>query len=318
MTTIIKEWRVTEEVKSHETSISMVKAALAELGAGTDMTLKVRLSCPRACDLRGKIVKIIAQDAAVLKEIELVSYDEAANETDEFVVKAPVKPGEYTWTAVFPAQEKEGILHGESSAPFSFSVKPHITSMAVWDVPSPIAFNARFKLKVGVKCSAECKLTGKEIEILNHQGEKVATGMLGEFPWPASGALYWAEVELEAPATEGYHNWTVQFPNPDLELPHGEASYPLVFGVVRPPEHLVTVEVIDKDEKTPIMNAQVMLHPYRGFTDKHGMVKIGVTKGEYILCIPKHDKYKTFQKTVHVDSEVAFKAELAVAPVDAS
>jgi hypothetical protein len=99
----------------------------------------------------------------------LTEFDGAANETDEFIVKALIKPGEYTWTAVFSAQEKEGILHEESLASFSFIVRPHATSMTVWDVPSPIAFNTRFKIKIGVLCSAECKLTGNKVEIYDHQ-----------------------------------------------------------------------------------------------------------------------------------------------------
>ena len=302
------------KVKAHETSVSMAKSALAELNAGTDMALEVKVSCPSACDLRGKIVKIVAQDAAVVKEIQLTDFEGTGNETDEFVVKAPIKPGGYTWTAVFPAQEKEGVLHEESSAAFSFIVKPHATSMAVWDVPSPIAFGDEFRIKVGVRCSANCRLTDKKIEIYDNEGAKVATGTLGGVPWSATSALYWAEVDLEAPGMEGYYRWEAKFPKPDLELPHEGASYTFAFGTARPPEHLVTVEVIDKDEKTPIKNAHVLLHPYRGYTDERGMAKIGVTKGEYKLWISKEDRYETFQTTVKVASDVAVKAELLVAP----
>jgi len=307
---------VTGEVKAHETSTSMVKAAPAELDAGTDIALKVKVSCPSACDLRGRMVKIIAQDA-VVKEIELVTFDGTGNETDEFAVKAPIKPGGYTWTAVFPAQEKEGILHEESSTPFSFIVKPHATSIAVWDVQSPIAFNDQFKIKVGVKCSAGCKLTDKRIEIYDQEGGKVATGTLGDVPWPATSALYWAEVELKAPSVEGYYTWEVKFPKPDLELPHEEASCTFAFGTARQPEHVVTVEVIDKNTKTPIKNAHVLLHPhsgypYRGYTDEGGVAKLEVPKGEYELYASKGNDYETFQTTVEVASDVTIKAELLV------
>ena len=304
-----------EELKAHKTSTSMVKAALAELDAGSDIVLKVRLSCPSACDLRGKIVKIITQDAAVVKEIELVAFDETVNETDEFVVKAPLKPGAYTWTVVFPAQEKEGVLHEDSSAPFSFIVKPHATSMVVWDVPSPIAFGAEFKLKVGVACSAECKLTGKEIEIYDHEGAKVATETLGGVPWSGTSAVYWAEVELEAPAVEGYYTWTAKFPEPELELPHEEASHTFGFRTGKPPEHEVTVEVIDKDTKTPLKGARVSLHPYRGYTDDGGVAKVEVPKGNYEFYVSKNN-YKIFQTTVKVASDIAVKVELLVIPPD--
>lgn len=305
---------MTRKVQAHETSTSMVKAASAELYAGTDIALKVRVSCPSACDLRGKIVKIIDQDA-VVQEIFLTEFYGTVNETDRLIVKAPTKPGEYTWTALFPAQEKEGVLHQESSAPFSFIVKPHhATSMAVWDVSSPIVFNAKFKLKVGVKCSAECRLTGKKVEIYDHEGAKVATGTLGDVPWSATGALYWAEVELEAPTVEGCYTWEAKFPEPELELPHEGASYTFVFGTARQPEHVVTVEVLDKDTNTPIKHADVLLHPYRDYTDERGMARLMVPKGEYELYVSKN-KYEIFQTTVKAASDVAVKAELLVAPV---
>lgn len=304
---------MTEESQAHETSTSMVQASPDELDAGVHIALKVKVSCPSACDLRGKIVKIIDQDA-VVQEINLTEFYGTVNETARLIVKAPTKPGEYTWTAVFPAQEKEGVLHQESSAPFSFIVKPHhATSMAVWDVPSPIAVGDRFRMKVGVKCSADCNLTDKQIEIYDHEGSKVATEKLGHVPWPDTGTLYWVEVELESPGTEGYYRWTVKFPEPDLELPHEEASYQFAFTTARPPEHVVTVEVIDKDTKTPIKNADVLLHPYRGYTDEGGVAKLEVPKGEYEIWVSKY-KYKTFQTTVKVASDVAVKAELLVVP----
>lgn len=305
---------MTEEVIAHQTSTSMVQAAPDELDAGVDIALKVKVSCPSTCDLRGKIVKITAQDA-VVQEIYLTEFYGTVNETDRLIVKAPTKPGEYTWTAVFPAQDKEGILHQESSAPFSFIVKPHhATSMAVWDVPSPVVFNAKFKLKVGVRCPADCKLTDKQIEIYDHEGGKVATEKLGDVPWPGTGTLYWAEVELKSPGTEGYYTWEARFPEPDLELPHEEASHTFGFRTGKPPEHVVTVEVIDKDTKTPIENADVLLHPYRGYTDDGGVAKLEVPKGEYELYVSKN-KYETFQTTVKAASDVAVKAELLVAPV---
>lgn len=304
-----------EEVKVHNIALSMAKAPPAEVDAGAFIALQGRVSCPSGCDLRGKIVKIMTQDGVVAKEIRLVTFYGGAYETDRIVIKAPTTPGVYTWTAVFPAQEKEGVLHQESSAPFSFIVKPHhATSMAVWDVPSPIVVGDRFRMKVGVKCSADCKLTDKHIEIYDHEGGKVATEKLGDVPWPDTGTMYWAEVELKSPGTEGYYRWTVKFPEPDLEPPHEAAAYTFAFRSARPPERVVTVEVIDKDTKTPIKNADVLLHPYRGCTDERGMARLMVPKGEYKLHVSKN-KYETLQTTVKAASDVAVKAELLVAPV---
>ena len=302
-----------EEVQSHQTNTEMIQSAPPEVYAGTDITLKVRLSCPSACDLRGRIVKISAQDAVVAEGIELTQFDGAANETDEFVVKAPIEPGECTCTAVFPAEDKEGILHAESSVAFSFIVKPHATSMAVWDVPSPIAFSTKFKPKVGVRCSAECKLSGKEVEIYNHEGARVATGTLGDVPWSATTALYWAAVELEAPGTEGYYPWEAKFPKPDLELPHEGTAHTFAFVAARPPEHVVTVEVIDRAKKKPLKNALVALYssgaPYRNRTDDGGVARVSVPKGEYELSVLM-DNYRDFHTTAEVAGDATVRAEL--------
>ncbi len=293
----------------------MIKATPAELFAGSEVALKVKVACPSKCNLRGGKVRITADEGVVVKEIDLVSFDGAANETEEFVVKAPTKPGEYAWKAVFAAQEKAGILHEESSAPFSFVVKPHTTSMAVWDVPSPIVFNTRFKIKVGAQCSAECDLAGKEVAIHDHAGTKVATGALGDVCWSDTGALYWAEVELLAPGTEGHYAWEAKLPKPDLELAHEGAIYAFSFRAARQPEHVVTVAVFDKDTISPIKHAEVILHPYRDHTDERGMARLTVPKGEYDLYVLASDK-KIFQTPVKVASDVSVRADLMVAPVE--
>lgn len=216
------------------------------------------------------------------------------------------------------AMVQAALAEEEISAPFSFVVKPHATSIAVWDVPSPIAFGDEFKLKVGVGCSAGCKLTGSEIEIYDHEGERVATDTLGDVPWSGATALSCAEVELKAPSMEGRYRWTVKFPKPDLELPHEEASCTFALAAARQPEHVVTVEAIDRDTKTPVKNALVVLRPrkYRGYiyssrTDDSGVARLSVPKGEYQTAV-KGDGKESFPGIIKVASDVTIKAELLV------
>ena len=311
-----------DEVKSHETSC-VLEGAATELDAGSIMALKVKVSCPSACDLRGKTIRIIAQDAAVKEmEIELGEFDGVVTETDEFVLKAPTKPGEYKWACVFPAQQKDGALHGESSAPFSFIVKSHITSMTVWDVPSPIVVGTKFKLKVGVRCSAVCQLTDSQIEIYDHESNKVATEALGNVAWPNTAGLYWTEVKLEAPGTQGHYTWEARFPTTDPKLPHEEASYNFHFTTASPPEHVVTVEVMTKDTKKPLKNALVTLvpsgtpyTPYRKRTNDRGVARLHVPKGEYRLCVDQGD-CKPAETTAEVAEDTRFEVELIYAPED--
>jgi hypothetical protein len=298
-----------EAVKVHEIEVSLPGEVPARLDAGSDMALRVRVTCSSGCDLRGRTVKIVGQDADAAREIELTEFDGTTNAASELVMHAPMEAGEYTWAAAFPAQEVEGARHEGGSAPFTFIVNRHAISMSVWDVPSPIVAGARFKVKVGVKCSADCQLTGREVEITDADGTRVATGTLGHVPWPGTTALYWTEVDLEAPRVEGYYGLEAKFPNSGPGLSHEAASYSFGFGTARTSEHVVTVEVIDKNAQTPIANAHVLLHPYRGFTDEAGVAKVSVPKGEHELFVSAHDK-QTFQTTVNVTGDVTVKTEL--------
>src|SRR5438477_12384320 len=106
--------------------------------AGAEMTLHGTVSCTPARDLRGHKL-LIKDDAGVdVGSIEIAHFDGQTNETDEFVARAPVKPGAYMWSAVY-----EG-----TSAPISFSVKSHTTSVVVWDMPSTVVVGDKFRKKI--------------------------------------------------------------------------------------------------------------------------------------------------------------------------
>ncbi len=309
---------VSTEGRLHETMVYMVQPTPTEIYAGAGMWLEVGVSCAESCDLRGSMLRIAAEDGAILTEVELAESDGRASLTGRLEVKAPSQPGEYTWTAVFPAQEREGIPHGQGSTELSFVVKPHSTSIAVWDVPSPVAILDKFKVKVGVKCSAACNLAGTEIEIYDHEGTREATAALGDAPWMTPGALYWAEVELQAPEEEGYHRRRVEFQRPNLDLPHEVASYAFGFTTGPAPAHLVTVQVTGRDAKDSLSRAHVLLrpasgYPYRAHTDEAGVAKIAVPEGEYELYVSK-DEYHGFRTAVKVADDITIKAELVPSP----
>ena len=299
---------MTGELRTHETSLSLLQAPPAEADAGAEAALKVRVACPCGCDLRGAAVRIVSPEGP-LREFELAEFDGAANETAGFFIRMPAAPGSYAWAVLFLPREGEGILHGESSAQFSFSVRPHAASMAIWDVPSPVASGAAFTVKAGVKCSAGCRLTGARIEVCDGAGAKQARATLGEEPWPGTAGLYWAEIALEAPAAEGVSSWRVRFPEQAAALPHEESSSGFLFRIVGPPEHTVTVAVIDKDLGTPVEEAEVFLNPYRVCTDRHGLAAFHVAGGTYDLDVLT-DGYETFQAEVEVTGDVTVRAEL--------
>ncbi len=303
-----------EEHSIHQTSVSLVRTGSAPVDAGAGMALKVRLQCAQACDLRGRTIRIIGQDAEIVVEVELVLFEDTANETDEFIVKAPAEPGQYTWTVVFSAEAEEALAHEESSTPFSFVVKPHTTSMAVWDVPSPVTFGRPFTIKLGVHCSAECRLADRLIAICDQAGSRVGTGTLRATPWSETSGLYWTEIELLAPSTAGLYTWVAKFPKPDLELAHEGSAHSFSFATAAPPEHTVTVQAVDRESRTPIKDASVLVDLYRTFTDERGVAKLNVPKGNYELIVSRHC-YERFQTMVDVAGDLAVQAELLYDPL---
>lgn len=194
-------------------------------------------------------------------------------------------------------------------------VVPHVTSTAVWDVPFPVVLDTTFKIKVGVKCSLGCKLAGSAVEVYDHTKAPVAAGTVGDELLPGIDSLYWTEIELRAPVTEGPFNWTARITPREPEATHAEASHGFAFATVQPPEHVVTVRVTDKEKSKPIKHAKVIMHPFSGFTDENGIARVGVTTGEYQLWIPKIAKYDTWRTTVQVENDIDVEAELVPAPV---
>ncbi len=304
------------EIQVHETNVAVSTPSPAEVLAGRDMTIKVKVSCPHHCNLKGGEIKIVDGSGAVVKASARPALDGTAREPDEWVVRAPAEAGDYAWTAVFAGQEEGSVHHAESAAPFSFSVKPHPLLVEAWDVPSPLVFNAKFKVKIGARCSAGCNVTGSEFAVYDHDGIKVATGHLGAIPWATKSGQSGAEVELQAPGTEGRYMWEVKFPELDLELAHEASACTFSAGVAGKPEHTVTVLVVDSESRNPLKNANVILRPsiYRGSaysntTDESGVARVSVPKGEYHVgaTSPGH---KSFVKITEVAGELAVTAEL--------
>jgi hypothetical protein len=283
-----------------------------EVEAGTSVTLNVGVSCPSGCDLRGLSVSVMAPDGVVMTS-ELVDYGEQMNETGEFALTVPKQVGEHAWSVLFPRHEIGTVVHEECALPISFQTIPHRTSMAVWDVPFPVAKNRSFKVKVGLQCSAACQLTGQVVEIRDEAGTKVGEGRLGDTLWAGTSALYWAEVDMAAPAAEGVSSSSVTFTAAELEVAHEDASASFSFRADRPPDHTVTVRVIDKQTKAPIDDVEVRLGLYMVSTDERGVVKVGLPQGTYELTIRK-DGYKADPMSVEMSEDLTVQIEALTAP----
>lgn len=290
--------------------------------AGGEVTLQGRVSCLPACDLRGHALLIKDQTGADAGRAELTEFDGATNATGDLVVKAPLTPGTYAWLAVCPAVAKEGVSYAEASTPLSFTVKPHTTNIVVWDVPSAIAVGERFTLKVGIKCSSECRPVNWNVRIYDHDGSEAATETLPDESWPGTTGLSVAEVELQAPEEEGLYTWSAKGPSTEraagarseAAIPHAEGSANFGVRVVRRPDCLVTVEALDQESRAPLSGARVVMHPYRAVTDERGVAEVRVAKGAYQLFVSQ-TRYLTFGLPLEVEADTTTRAELHLEPV---
>ena len=300
-----------DKMRGHACAVDVYPAVV---DAGAEMTLHGKVSCSPACDLRGHTLLIQDQTGAEAGRVEITEFDGVTNATGEFVMKSPVKPGEYTWLAVSPAVVKEGVSYMQASTPISFTVKPHATHVVAWDTPSAVVVGERFRMKVGIKCPNECNLTNRDFGIYDHEEEQVASGTLTGDRWPGTSGLYVAEVELEAPAPEGLYTWSVRGQGWDVGIPHAEGSISFGVRVVRHPEYLVTVEAVEKDHQTPLSGARVVMHPYKAVTDERGIAEVRVAKGAYKLFVSQ-TKYLTFGLLVEVTADMKARVELDLEPV---
>ena len=305
--------RADEEPRTHLTSVALSRPPAAEVDAGTDIVLKIKVSCPYGCDLRGRVINVMAPDGDLVAGSGLADFADNVNETTEFAFMAPEKVGEHSWTLVFPKHEAEGLVHEEGSLPITVKTMAHDTSLAVWGVPSPIVIDHPFRIHVGATCSAGCDLKGKEIQICDETGASIALGNLGETPWNGTRALYWTEVDLVAPATERTTSWSIRFAPTELQLPHGGASARFGFETVKPPQYSVTVKVVQKDAGTPLEDAQVRLGVYFACSDQTGLARVAIPQGIYDLDVLKTG-YEPLSRVLDVNGDVTVEVEVAVIP----
>ena len=184
------------------------------------------------------------------------------------------------------------------------AVEEHKTSLAVWDLASPIVVGRPGKMKVGAKCSAGCTLTDHEIEVFDENGARVARAGLNPTPWPGTSGLYWVELDFSAPEVAGSQTWTVT-------SKHGDAYSHFTFVTVQPPEHTLTINIRDRESQNPLSEAEVRLGAYRASTDEQGVATIELPTGNYNLNVWKVG-YEGFSKVIDVTSTVTVDVEIAL------
>ncbi len=178
-------------------------------------------------------------------------------------------------------------------------------------MPWAIERGETFSVKLGIKCSSECRPDGWTVEVHDQDGKRRASATVSGERWPGTTALYYAEVDLSAPDTEGLHAWDAKIPVDGLDIPHAQCIAPFRVRVVPTPECLLTVVAIDMKNRSPVQGAKVVVHPYEAFTDEHGVAEVRLPKGEYRLFV-SGGKYFPYRSDGVMKEDVTIRAELAL------
>jgi hypothetical protein len=192
----------------------------------------------------------------------------------------------------------------------SEDVPSHETGLAVWDLASPVVAGRRAALKVGAACSRGCDLRGTAIAVLTETGRKVGSGTLGPTPWPGTNALYWAELDVAAPDTEGTYSWALQATAP--EPPHERVSSRLCFVAVNPPEHRVTIKVVERQTGAPVDAVELRFGVFRAATNEAGDAQVEVPGGTYDVTAWKIG-YEILSSRADVAADMSIQLEVAAA-----
>lgn len=185
----------------------------------------------------------------------------------------------------------------------------HALQLTAWDVPSAIAAGERFRVSVGVRCSAGCNLGGRELSVFDQEGSRAGTTNLGHDVWPGTEALYFAELEARAPLMTGGHPWEAKIAGWNTGLPHAACSCALPVRVVGAPDCEVTIRAVDREMQTPVKGARVVMHPYRAVADENGIAKIRLAKGRYDILV-SGPKYLPASISVEVTADMVTCAGL--------
>jgi hypothetical protein len=172
------------------------------------------------------------------------------------------------------------------------------TSLAVWDVPMPVVAGERFAIKAGAKSGSG------RVEVSDAMGAVVASGTLGETPWPGTEALRWMALDLPAPVTAEMARYTVRC---------GTAETWFSVVAAAKPEHVLIVQITERDSNAALDGVEIRLGPFHGRTDKAGRAELRVCKGEYQLHLWRTAHISSPQR-VKVDGDVTIELTMVHVP----
>jgi hypothetical protein len=302
---------MTDQNIAHLVTIELREPVASEAPVGCDIELIIAATCQAGCNLSGTSLIVTGPDGSAI-HAELAGREDSRDQAGPLRIITPTEVGEHFWTIRIPAGTIEGHHHAEAVLPIGIRTKPHASSLAVWDIPSPVIMGERFRMKVGAKSAAGADLADTQVAICDSHGREIAHGRLGTEPWPGTKALYWIELEPTACLVAGMHTWTVKFTPTNLEVPHDGSSTDIHVVVAPRPECQLTVKVFDQDSAHPIEQAQVRLGAFRAETDRAGMAQVELPKGSYELIVWKVG-YEVPIRKLDIDQDITHEVGLVAA-----
>src|SRR5688572_10544152 len=148
-------------VPAHRTTIEMLNPPPSEVEAGNSFSFRVKVTCAEGCLLRGSVTVMLAGEQIGSSELK---GEGAVAESDDIPLEAPSRVGEAVWVVSYAGSDSGVPNHEASVLEVPIAVVPHRTSVAIWDVPVPM-IGRSFSVRVGIKCSSECRLAGQLVEV---------------------------------------------------------------------------------------------------------------------------------------------------------
>ena len=159
--------------------------------------------------------------------------------------------------------------------------RPNAISLAVWDVPMPVVAGEKFSIKIGAKSASGRALAGR-VEVIDSSGTVVATGTLGDTPWPETEALYWAALDVRALAQQ-FAEYAVRFIPDPREPAYDALATRFSIAITAKPKHKLTVKVTEQATAAALEGVEIRLGSFRARTNAAGRAELNVCEGEYQL-----------------------------------
>jgi hypothetical protein len=164
---------MTEEPGGALVHLAVSEPLPLEVRAGDGVAITARASCRDGRDRTGMAVAVTAPDGKTAMHAFALNAD-GVTETAAITLVAPSDLGVHVFRFTLSPHEIAGTRYAQAVLDVPVRVTPQATSLAVWDVPSPVVAGMSFVIKAGAKSTASAALAGGAIEVCTETGDIAA------------------------------------------------------------------------------------------------------------------------------------------------